>query len=95
MTTNIRKEKAPDFDGPDPDWAALFPDEGCELAPHCLTCPLPRCRWDTLIRSPSPARIARNADIVTRVQHGEEIKDVARAVGLSPRRVWGIVQTRR
>jgi hypothetical protein len=23
-----------------------YPDRGCELAPRCLECPLPRCRFD-------------------------------------------------
>lgn len=25
-----------------------YPDKGCELATHCLECPLPRCRFDTV-----------------------------------------------
>lgn len=26
---------------------AFMPDDGCDLAPHCLSCPLPQCRYDT------------------------------------------------
>lgn len=25
-----------------------YPDRGCELAPRCLECSLPRCRFDTV-----------------------------------------------
>lgn len=25
-----------------------YPDKGCELAPRCLECHLPRCRFDTV-----------------------------------------------
>lgn len=25
-----------------------YPDTGCELAPRCLECTLPRCRFDTV-----------------------------------------------
>ncbi|GEM_PF-4696346 len=25
-----------------------YPDKGCELAPRCLECTLPRCRFDTI-----------------------------------------------
>ncbi len=25
-----------------------YPDRGCDLAPHCLDCPLPHCRFDTV-----------------------------------------------
>ncbi len=25
---------------------AQYRDDGCDVHPHCLTCPLPRCRYD-------------------------------------------------
>lgn len=28
-----------------------FPDTGCNLAPKCLTCPLPRCKHDLPLRT--------------------------------------------
>jgi len=37
--------------GPSPEGEAglpSYPDKGCELAPHCLECHLPRCRFDTV-----------------------------------------------
>jgi len=27
-------------------WEELPPDQGCEVAPACLTCPLPQCKHD-------------------------------------------------
>lgn len=27
-------------------WHLEFPDNGCSLYPGCLSCPLPRCRYD-------------------------------------------------
>lgn len=38
MTTLVRRDTLPD--GVD------YPDDGCDIAPSCLNCPLPVCKWD-------------------------------------------------
>lgn len=37
--------RPPNRSGEAPDWNA-YPDRGCEIAPRCLECPLPVCRYD-------------------------------------------------
>ena len=38
-------ESESDFDPADAI-AAAYPDTGCDVAPHCLECPLPQCRYE-------------------------------------------------
>ena len=90
MTTIARN--VPDFDVLGADFAALFPDIGCDLAPLCKECPFLRCRYDEPGGIPAIVRAERDEDVVARVQHGETVQEIAEAVSLSPRRVWGIIQ---
>jgi hypothetical protein len=47
-----------------------YTDDGCELAPSCLRCPLPRCKHDT------PQHWHRGA-----ITKPEKIRDVLMALG--------------
>lgn len=40
-----------------------YRDDGCDIHPHCLTCPLPRCRYD----EPGGVRALLNAQRNRRV----------------------------
>ncbi|MBI2866625.1 MAG: acetylglutamate kinase [Chloroflexi bacterium] len=53
---------------------ALYRDEGCDLFPSCLRCPLPACRWDMPFSARPKAREGRSL----------EAHDPARAVEISP-----------
>jgi hypothetical protein len=67
-------------------------DEGCELHPACLTCPLPKCkhdmtpgeRWEMGIGSGT----GNNLPLETR----EQIKDMVRSERLSIQRIADIMQ---
>ena len=76
---------APDIEdpGPDPHLPAKdlrpeyvqYRDEGCELAPKCLSCPLPKCRHD------DPGWLGRRA----RKRKAEAIKEAWRKESLKPK----------
>lgn len=72
-----------------------YRDTGCSLAPRCLDCPLPRCRYD----EPGGARRllteTRDAEIVVARQQGLPINALARQYGLSRRSVFRILRRAR
>ena len=72
-----------------PDWD--YPDLGCELAPSCLHCPLPRCRYDDTSRRPSKRR--RDEEIWHLWAHqGHTVSQLAARFGLSRRSVHRILR---
>lgn len=81
-------------DDSEDDIGIHYKDEGCDLAPSCLNCPFPACRYD-MPKGIRHATIGRNTAIITRVMGGEPVWDVAQSVGLGQRRVRAIVQNSR
>ena len=70
-----------------------YHDTGCELAPRCLDCPLPRCRYD----QPGGARRllteSRDTEIARRrATERIPINALARQYGLSRRSVFRILR---
>ncbi|MBI4496963.1 MAG: recombinase family protein [Chloroflexi bacterium] len=59
-----------------------YHDDGCDLHPACLTCPLPRCRYDQPEGS-------RNATNVTKEVRNETVLRVFLEEGLSARELAG------
>ena len=41
-----KRSTEPQGYAPSGNWPEYMPDKGCELAPACLGCHLPRCRFD-------------------------------------------------
>ncbi|HXF50100.1 MAG TPA: helix-turn-helix domain-containing protein [Dehalococcoidia bacterium] len=73
-----------------------YRDEGCELAPRCLECPLPRCKYD----EPGGARRLRvetrdRALIDVWRAEGLTVNELARRFGVSRRSVFRILQAAR
>ncbi len=70
-----------------------YRDEGCDLSPSCLNCPLPRCRYD----QPGGVRrlrtLGRDEEIV-RLRRSERvpIDHLARRFGVSRRTVFRILK---
>ena len=62
-----------------------FTDNGCNLAPHCLSCPLPQCKYDTAPGDERPQTILRRALIESYGQR--PTREIARALGLAWRTV--------
>lgn len=70
-----------------------YPDLGCELAPACLTCPFPRCRYDEPAPRRNSAKLTRNGEILRLHQReGKSISELARRFGLSKRSIHRILR---
>lgn len=67
-----------------------FRDTGCDLAPSCLNCHLPRCRYDEPDGGQSVALSARQEEVVRRLKAGEDPYAVAADLRITVRTVWRI-----
>ena len=71
-----------------------YQDNGCEVHPSCLTCPLNRCRYD----EPGGLRALINADRDRKILElrlgGATVDDLAGRFGVSRRTVFRILSTR-
>jgi hypothetical protein len=65
-----------------------YQDTGCDVHPHCLTCPLVRCRYD----EPGGVRRLfsedRDRSIASLQRDGETVGSIARRFGVSERTVF-------
>lgn len=62
---------------------ADYEDTGCEVAPSCLRCPLPACKY-----VPLPSRVQeRNGRVVALLKAGWSTREVAAELGYSLRSV--------
>lgn len=69
-----------------------FPDTGCELAPSCLRCPLPRCKHDAPGGARRLATDARDREIVLlRTRYRAPVHMLAQTYGLSRRSIFRIL----
>jgi methylphosphotriester-DNA--protein-cysteine methyltransferase len=62
-------------------------DEGCELFPSCLNCPLPRCVEDEPRGQQRLRMAARKRRMVELRQMGRGVKEIAELFGVSKRTV--------
>ena len=69
-----------------------YQDDGCHVHPHCLTCPLPRCRYD----APGGLRALLNAhrdrQIVEIRRMGATVDARALRFGVSRRTIFRILE---
>ena len=66
-------------------------DEGCDLFPSCLNCPLPRCRYDEARRQ--TAKVLRNKEMLRLHEiEGLKIEELAERFGVSKRTVYRIIR---
>ena len=77
---------------PDPIYHTLpeftrYEDDGCEISPSCLSCPLPKCKYDDPGWVTRARKAARAAKIRSLYAQGLSQKEVARRVGVSKRTV--------
>jgi len=66
-------------------------DEGCDLFPSCLNCPLPQCRYDEPGRRQKGKEL-RNMEIIRLHSEGKGIKELARRFGVSKRTVHRVMR---
>ena len=67
-------------------------DDGCEVAPRCLACPLPRCRFDEPGGLQTLLITARNQEVIDARRAGMAIKAISARFAISRRSVFRILQ---
>ena len=71
------------FGDGDPVWRhVLYRDDGCDLAPSCLECPLPECKYESRVRLAERRSMARS------MRETINVKEIAVRTGVSPRTVY-------
>jgi hypothetical protein len=66
---------------------AHYPDDGCDLAPSCLTCPFVACRYDIPGGKRALLNGYRDKAIASLRQNGKAVPVVAELLGVSVRTV--------
>lgn len=66
-----------------------YQDDGCDLFPSCLRCPLTRCRYDSPGRQ--TGKELRNTEMARLRQAGVSVRELAERFGVSRRTVYRIV----
>ena len=73
-----------------------YRDDGCIVHPACLTCPLPRCRYDEPFDPMAAQREQRNAAIVRAAREERlTVTDLTIRFGISRRTVHRVLQQNR
>lgn len=67
-----------------------YQDEGCDLFPSCLNCPLPRCRYDEP-GGRQKGRGLRNLELIRLHTEGKGIKELSDRFGVSKRTIHRII----
>ncbi len=70
-----------------------YRDDGCDIHPHCLTCPLPRCRYDEPGGLRALLNTYRDQQIMGLRQRGAAVDSIAHRFHLSRRTVFRILST--
>lgn len=88
-----RRTKVDRIEDPLPE-RALYQDSGCEVAPACLRCPLPVCRYE-LAGGLMAARLwLRDRAIQAQRRRGATVAQLSRQFGMSPRSVYRVLAAR-
>lgn len=68
-----------------------YRDDGCEVSPSCLDCPLPRCRYEEPGGLRGMINGYRDRQIVESRLNGEPVETLAERHGLSRRTIFRIL----
>ncbi|MCX5994857.1 MAG: helix-turn-helix domain-containing protein [Chloroflexi bacterium] len=75
-----------------PDYSE-YHDQGCDLSPSCLKCPLPKCRHDVQVEGKRGARLLRDRAILRqRSLAGKSVAELATEFDLSKRTIQRIIR---
>jgi hypothetical protein len=75
-----------------PDYSE-YRDQGCDLSPSCLKCPLPKCRHDKQEGGRRASKRLRNLEIFRqRTASGRSISELAKEFDLSKRTIQRIIR---
>lgn len=69
-----------------------YRDDGCDIHPHCLSCPLPRCRYEEPGGLRALLNQRRDGEIVELRQRGVPVAVLAHRFGVSRRTVFRILE---
>ncbi|MBE0481555.1 MAG: hypothetical protein IBX68_11325 [Dehalococcoidia bacterium] len=69
-----------------------YRDEGCELYPLCLECPLPYCRHDRLAGRRTKTRLRDDELLKQRRRESKSVAELAESFGVSKRTVQRIIR---
>ena len=69
-----------------------YQDDGCDLFPSCLRCPLTRCRYD--IPGRQTGKELRNVEMARLHRAGVAVRELAERFGVSRRTVYRITAPR-
>lgn len=69
-----------------------YRDDGCDIHPRCLTCPLPRCRYDEPGGARALLNTYRDRQILELRLQGMPVDRLARRFGLSRRTIFRILE---
>lgn len=62
-------------------------DNGCAIAPSCITCPLPQCRYDVPSGLTRIKRMAVDEQVTELRRNGQSVRDISERVGIAVRTV--------
>jgi len=68
-----------------------YRDDGCDIHPQCLTCPLPRCRYEDPGGLKGMLNGMRDREIVRLKARGMAVEDIADEFGVSRRTVFRVL----
>lgn len=69
-----------------------YRDDGCDIHPHCLSCPLPRCRYEEPGGLRALLNQRRDREIVELRRRGVPVEVLAERFGVSRRTVFRILE---
>ena len=70
-----------------------YEDNGCEVSPSCLSCPLPRCKYDDPIWFQRYQRLARDLKVLTTMQlEGLTVERTAERFSVTVRTIFRIMR---
>ena len=79
----VRADSLPEF--------TRYRDDGCDVNPSCLTCPLPRCRYDEPGGLTGLLNGLRDREIVALKSRGVAVEEIADTFGVSRRTVFRVL----
>ena len=70
-----------------------YRDDGCDISPSCLNCPLPHCKYDEPGWLQRETRQRRDQEVMmARIMEGKTVPQLARIFGLSERTIHRIIK---
>ena len=86
-----RRQRFPRVRGDSLPEVTRYRDDGCDIHPHCLTCPLPRCRYEEPGGLKGMLNGMRDREIVALKSKGVPVEDIADQFQISRRTIFRVL----